>query len=94
MKYLIHRDSWRYPRPVAGRRSLIAELRTMGFPDWLIVSVACDLEYHGESIIDEGKFIIRTDLKHRARLLENAELTAARNGASELLEEWIAGLSA
>ncbi len=68
---------------------MVEGLRAMGFPDWLIVNVACDLEYRGESIIDEGKFIIRTDLKDRARLLENAELTAARKGASELLEKWI-----
>lgn len=61
----------------------------MGFPDWLIVSVVSDLEYRGESILEEGKYIIRTELKERSRLLENAELDAARKGASELLEEWI-----
>lgn len=89
MKYLIYKDSWQYARSFAGRRPLVEKLRKMGFTDWLIVSVVCDLEYHGESVVDEGKCIIRTDLKDRARLLENAELTVARNGASELLEEWI-----
>ena len=89
MKYLIYKDSWRYARSLHGRKPLVERLRTMGFPDWLIVSVVSDLEYQGESILEEGKYIIRTELKERSRLLENAELDAARKGASELLEEWI-----
>lgn len=68
---------------------MVAKLRQMGFPDWLIVSVVSDLEYQGESILEEGKYIIRTELKERARWVENAELDAARKGASELIEQWI-----